>query len=49
MLVGEPVGFIPRDDDTWDVFYSCDRLGVLHERTLDISPLSYWHGKGENL
>lgn len=49
VLVGEPVGFIPRDDDAWDVFYGCHPLGVLHEQTLDISPPSHWHGKGENL
>lgn len=51
VLVGEPVGFVPRDDDedVWEVFYGFHPLGVFHERTLELSPPSHWHGKGENL
>jgi transposase InsO family protein len=49
VLVGELVGLVPFDDDTWEVFYGFHSLGLFDERTCEISPPGHWHGKGENL
>jgi transposase InsO family protein len=49
VLVGEPVGLFPLDEEAWEVRYSFHPLGVFNERTLDIRSPGPWHGKGENL
>jgi len=43
VLAKEPVGLKPIDDHKWEVRYSFHRLGVLDEKTKNISPATAWH------
>ena len=44
VLAKEPVGLKPIDEDRWELRYSFHLLGILDERTKNISPATGWHG-----
>src|SRR5436853_2075458 len=44
VLAKEPVGLKPIDEDRWEWRYSFHLLGILDERTKNISPATGWHG-----
>ena len=48
LLAKEPLGFKPRDQETWQVRYSFHQLGTFSERTKTITPTVAWHGRHSN-
>jgi hypothetical protein len=44
VLAKEPLGLTPLDEDTWELRYSFQVLGVLNLRTNMITPAQGWHG-----
>ena len=40
VLVKQPIGLKPIDDDHWELFYSFHRLGVFNARTLRFSRIN---------